>query len=74
MCITDLFNSLNVTNHSKSNLKNYKLSCQDIVRVEVSGREEAFDFAFLTRSLVLPIASTDEKYCGSSVSFLYPTL
>lgn len=59
--------------HSKSDLKNYKLSCQNIVKVEVSGREGAFDFAFLTgRSSDPPIPSTDDMYGGSSASFLYP--
>lgn len=44
------------TNHSKSYLEDYTLSCQDNVRVEVAGREEACDFAFLTgRSLVRSI-------------------
>lgn len=60
------------TNHSKSDLEDYKLSCQDNVRVEVVRRETAFDFAFLTgRSLVQSTASADEMRCGSSVPFLY---
>ena len=47
--------------YSKSYLENQKLSCQDNVRVEVAGKEEAFDFTFLTeRSLVQWVVNADE--------------
>lgn len=63
------------TNHSKYDLEDYKLSCQDNVKVEVAGRKEAFDFAlFSGRSLIQSIASVDEMCCGSSVPLPYSVL